>query len=88
MHTYIDSGNQILIQKEAESIEEIENDEKIAEVEIEAVIEKESSADEEGLIAPFKLRACDEIIDRKSRRRRHFEDGEEVINPFMRSMPY
>jgi len=88
MHTYIDSGNQILIQKEAESIEEIENDEKIAEVEIEAVIEKESSADEEGLIAPFKLRACDEIISRKSRRGRLFEEKEEIINPFMRSMPY
>ena len=47
---------------------------------------KTASTDDGGLIGPFKLRACDEIIERPSRRRRNFQ--EELTSPFMRSMPY
>ena len=47
-----------------------------------------ASTEEEGLIGPFKLTPADQAIDRLSRRRRKFDDGTDVVDPFMRSMPY
>ena len=39
----------------------------------EEVVTSQTEEDEEGLLGPFKLRACDDIIDRKSRRRRNLD---------------
>ena len=51
---------------------------------------KDVYANTEGLIGPFKLRPADEAVERLSSRRRNFQEDDdlEVIQPFMRSMPY
>lgn len=94
---YIDSGNMILLSHEKpidveKPIDDKEKDKEIPKDKIATeTVATETVATEipdEGLIGAFKLSPADQATERLSRRRRVFDDGEEVINPFMRSMPY